>query len=449
VIASSVIEEVRRRVDAVAVVRSKLELRESGSSYIGTCPFHEGREESFHLYHREKRFRCHACGAHGDVFELVERLEGRPFGTVVRELASGAGVVVSAEDLSTEEERVRGERKALLSACEAAASAFERNLWGEEGGAARAYLSSRGVSEAVARTFRLGYALPGWHELERSLKDARIPPEVQCAAGLVVAKVEGKGPGSFDRFRDRVVFPLRDARGRIIGFAGRLVRIGPGPTYLGGPETPIFKRNRSLLGLWEAREEIRRTGRAILVEGFFDTVILHQAGFTDAVALGGTSVAREQVELLEESGCREAVLLFDGDEAGARAPSSAAPVFLKAGLTATVASLAAIHARSDPDSFVLSSGTARLQEVLAAARPLTEHLIDEALRRSTGEIREPAAVEHKLAALRDLAPLVLSAPEGIRRNAFEKAVARRLGFDVGPLRLEVRRLEREARRGVP
>jgi DNA primase len=439
-IAPDVIEDVRRLVDAVAVIGARVQLRKSGTTYVGCCPIHEEREASFRVYPDEKRFACFGCGARGDVFEFLQRLEGKPFPTVVRDLAAKVGIAVPPGQASAADRHARRERALLLAACEAGVRHWEKHLWREEGDPARRYLALRGVSEELARSYHLGYAVDEWHDLERALSP-KIPAAVLNAAGLVAAKAEpGKPPRIYDRFRQRVIFPIEDARGRVVGCAARAIGAGKGPKYLNTPETPIFKKSRVLYGLNRAQETIRRTRSAILVEGYFDVLVLHQAGFLSTVASSGTTLTREQVELLKASGCRELALLFDADKAGARAPAGVAASLLQAGLSTTVAQLpVAPNGDSDPDALVLRAGKASLEEVLTSARPLTEYLIDDAIRRHAGGSGAQAPVEHKLAVLRELTPLVIAAPEGLARSSFEKAVARRLDIHIGPLRNEMQR----------
>lgn len=445
-ISHELIEEVRRRVDAVALVGERVPLRRSGTSHVGCCPFHEEREGSFHVYPGEKRFTCFGCGARGDVFEFVVRLEGKPFPAVVRDLAAKFGVTVPRVEASPEQRRERRERTALFAACAAAVSRWQMHLWGDAGQPARRYLSARGVSEEVARSYRLGYAVQEWHDLERA---PRVPAAVLHAAGLV-AKKEGSGKPTrfYDRFRHRLIFPIEDGRGRVVGCGARAFDAEQGPKYLNTPETLLYKKSRTLYGLSRAREAIRRTRKAILVEGYFDVLVLHQAGFVATVACCGTALTREQVELLAASGCRELVLLFDGDDGGARAPAQVAPVLLQAGLSASVAKLpSGSGVASDPDAFVLRAGKASLDEVLAGARPLTEYLIDDAIRRHAGGLGPSAPVEHKMRALRELTPLAAATPEGLARSTFERAIARRLDLDIGPLRVEVQRVAGVAEHG--
>ena len=249
-----------------------------------------------------------------------------------------------------------------------------------------------------------------------------------------------------------MLFPILDADGRVLGFGGRTIRtepVAPGgeppADYLNTRETALYKKGRTLFGLSQARDAIRRTGKAILVEGYFDVLALHQAGFTAAVACCGTALTREQVQLVVAAGCREIVLVFDADEGGAKAPARAAPVLLPAGLTTTVARLpSGLGSVKDPDELVRRLGAPAVERVLAGAIPLTEHLIDEAVRRHITGPAAQASVEQKLSVVRELTPLVLAAPEGLARSIFEKAVARRLDLDIGPLRREVHGAERRA-----
>lgn len=442
-IPSHVIEEVRRLADPVLLIGSRVKLWKSGVAYAGSCPFHEEMHASFRLYPRDNRFVCFGCGASGDIFQFFQRADGKAFPAVVRELAATLGIVIPAErPPSVDEQRSRSERAGLLAACEAATSHWQRNLWSSEGEKAREYLSERRVTEEAASAFRLGHAPAAWHDVEHALAAAKIAPAVQHAAGVIAAReAPGKGTRYYDRFRDRIVLPIEDAHGRVIGFGARALQGDADAKYLNGPETAVFKKSRVLFGLRQARDVIRSTGRALLVEGYFDVLALHQAGFTSAVAACGTSFSREQVELLVESGCRELILLFDGDEAGVAATARAARVLLQANLATTVARLpGSSHGQSDPDVLVGRSGRRGAEDVLAAARPLTEFIIDAAIQRHAEGLGAQAPVEYKLAVLRAVTPFVLAAPEGLSRSTFERAVARRLGIDIGPLREELRRV---------
>lgn len=449
-IAPEVIEEVRRLADALALIGRRVQLHKSGVAYAGSCPFHAERASSFRLYPQEKRFVCFGCGASGDIFQFFQRADGKSFPAVVRDLAATVGIVIPPERPATEEEqRARAERASLLGACEAATSHWQGNLCGAAGERAREYLAQRRVTDEAVRAFRVGYASPAWHDAERALAARRIPLAVQLAAGVIAGReVEGKGIRYYDRFRDRIVLPIEDAHGRVIGFGARALAAEADAKYLNGPETLLFKKSRVVFGLRQARDAIRHTGKALLVEGYFDVIALHQAGFTNAVAACGTAVTLAQVELLVAAGAQELVLLFDGDEAGTTAAARAAKVLLQANVTATVARIPSSGGgQSDPDVLVARAGRRGAEEVLAGARPLTEFLIDDAVARHADGLRVQAPVEHKLAVLRAVTPYVLAAPEGLARSTFERALARRVGIDIGPLREELQRVERRERAG--
>ena len=439
-IGNDIIEEVRRLADAVALIGQRVTLRKSGSSFVGPCPFHDEKDASFRVYPEEKRFHCFGCQARGDVFEFFQRLDRKTFPAVVREIAASVGLGVPARKRTAEEQRAHEDRRALLGACKAAAARWASRLYGPGGEAARTYLAQRGVTNETARAFGVGYAGPEWHDLHVALGASGISATVQHAAGLLATKTSSSDSlRYYDRFRNRLTFPIADAQGRVIAFGARALDAEPGAKYLNSPETPLYKKARALFALDRAAESIRRTGRAILVEGYFDAVLLHQAGFASTIASCGTALTAEQLEVLAGAGARELVLLFDGDQAGVAAPSRCAGTLLKSEMTTYVARLpAGAGDKTDPDSFVRRRGAAALGQVLDAALPLTEHLIQRAIADHAPDGGH-APVEKKLRVVRELTPTVLATREGLARSAFEKTIARRLDLDIGPLRSELHR----------
>ncbi len=422
-IPESVIEDVRSRLDAVAVI----------SSFVGTCPFHAEKNPSFRVYAEKKRFRCYGCGAHGDVFEFLQKLERKEFPVVVRELALEVGVDVPEKKAPAHLEPLRQEKAGALAACEAAASHWIAQLWGAPGEDARRHLNARGVNEATAREFRLGAAVKEWHVLHRAIagKNGLSNADLE-RAGLVL----DKGKGVYDRFRDRLIFPVTDLDGRVIGFGGRALGHVPGPKYINTPETLLYKKSRVLYGISQAKDAIRKAGVAILVEGYFDVLLPHQAGIRNVVGVCGTALTPEHLELLKRCDCRELVILFDGDAAGSSAPPLLAAAIFQAGLSARVARL-----EGDPDEYVRAHGRAGFEALVAAAPSLTEYLIDQAIQRHTGDaVATHASVEQKIAIVRILTPRAFSLPEGLARSAFERRIAQRLALDVSALRAEVQRL---------
>ncbi|HEY7515900.1 MAG TPA: DNA primase, partial [Vicinamibacteria bacterium] len=278
-IPDAVIDEIRDRVDVVAVIGRHMELKRSGRTWKGCCVFHGERTPSFHVYPEDKHFKCYGCGAYGDVFGFLQRLEGKEFPEVVRELAREVGIEIpEAQEESADQKRRRKERTEILAACDAAARYWAARLQSRYGGAARRYLEGRGVTQESLQRFRLGVAADEWNDLPRRVADKGIDAPALVRAGLVIEKEKG---GGYDRFRDRLMFPIAAMDGQVIGFGGRaLAKDEKGAKYINTPETPLYKKSKVLYGLDLARETIRKTRRAVLVEGYFDVIGLHQVGVT-------------------------------------------------------------------------------------------------------------------------------------------------------------------------
>ncbi len=425
----------------VAVIGRHMELKRSGRTWKGCCVFHGEKTPSFHVYPEDKHFKCYGCGAYGDVFGFLQRLEGKEFPEVVRDLAREVGIEIpEAQEDSAEQKRRRKERNEILAACDAAARYWAARLASRHGGAARRYLEGRGVSEDATRTFRLGVAADGWSDLSARLREKGVGEPALGRAGLVIERERG---GCYDRFRNRLMFPIAAMDGQVIGFGGRALGDEKGAKYINTPETPLYKKSRVLYGLDLAREAIRKTRRAVLVEGYFDVIGLHQAGVTGAVAVCGTALTTEHVELLQRCDCREVTILFDGDTAGLAAPAKAAAALFPAGMAGKVA---ALPAGSDPDDFARERGRAGVEALLAGARPLSEYLIDGAVERTCAGRPREASLEAKLAAVRELAPFVQLMPEGLARSVLEDAIARRLDLDAAALRAELSSERRQRER---
>jgi DNA primase len=437
-IPDSIIEEIRNRTDVVAVIGRHVELQRSGRTWKGCCPFHGERTPSFHVYPEDKHFKCYGCGEYGDVFKFLQKLEGKEFPEVVRSLAAEVGVEIPEETVedTVEARRRRKERAEALAACDAAARYWQARLWSSHGEAGRAYLASRGISEEESRRFRLGISADEWHDLPPRLEPKEISLDSIDRAGLRVQSDRG----GYDRFRGRLMFPIAAIDGVIIGFGARALAGAAdekGPKYINTPETVLYKKSRVLYGLDLARESIRKTRSAVLVEGYFDVIGLHQAGVKNAVAVCGTALTAEHLELLERCDCREVVILFDGDQAGLAAPAKAAQVLLPSAVSGKVAVLPSGAGKVDPDDFARAHGKEGVDALLASAIPLTDFLIVRAVERHCPGGAPDAPVEAKLAAVRELAPLVRLAPEGLARTTFEERIARRIELDLQALREEI------------
>ena len=447
-IPDAVIDEIRTRVDVVAVIGRYMELKKSGRTWKGCCVFHGERTPSFHVYPEDKHFKCYGCGEYGDVFKFLQKVQGKEFPEVVRALAVEVGVAIpEREEDSAEQRRRRQERAEILAACDAAARYYVARLTSRFGEAARAYLVGRGISEETAKLFRLGAASRARDDLTGRLAEKGVGEAALEKAGLVARRDSGE---RYDRFRGRLMFPIAGLDGEVIAFGGRVLPGAPEKLakYINSPESLLYKKSRVLYGLDLAREHVRRTRSAVLVEGYFDVIGLHQVGVKNAVAVCGTALTPEHVELLKRCDCREITVLFDGDPAGLAAPAKAAQAILPAGISGRVALLPSGGGKTDPDEYARARGAAAVEALLAEATPLTEFLIDRAISNAarprrpgaptdgaaSGEGSGPASplgsIEQKLAAFRELRPVIALSPAGLARTLFEERVARRL--DVSP-----------------
>jgi len=430
VIPDAVIEEIRGRVDIVAVIGRHMELKRSGRTFKGCCVFHGERTPSFHVYPEDRHFKCYGCGEYGDVFKFLQKLQGKEFPEVVREMAAEVGVEIpEREEDSAEQRRRREERAQLLAACEAAARYFAARLESPYGEEARAYLASRGLDAEAAKRFRLGVASTAWDDLTARLEKKGIRPETLEKAGLVARR---DGQSRYDRFRGRLMVPIASPDGEVIAFGGRLLPGAPEKLakYINSPESLLYKKSRVLFGTDLAREHVRRTRSAVLVEGYFDVLGLHQVGVRNAVGACGTALTPEHVELLTRLDCRTLTLLFDGDAAGVAAATKAASALLPSGIMGRVALLPRGAGKTDPDEYARAEGGAAVEKLIAAAQPLTEYLIDRAVAEHCGTSPQGSSFEQRMRAYGQLRPLLESMPPGLPKQTFEERVVKRI--DLSP-----------------
>ncbi len=338
------VEEVRSASDVLDVVGEYVRLKKRGSNYFGLCPFHSENTPSFSVNPDLGIYKCFGCGVGGDVFHFVTSIEGISFPEAVRLLASRAGIEI-AED-AKDQERL-GETEAVYDALRFAARFyFDRLTQATAGKAALRYLRDRGFSKTAIKAFGLGYAPQGWDTLLSAARERHLSEEVLEEAGLVIPRKDGSG--FYDRFRDRIMFPIFSHVGKVLGFGGRILHADADqPKYINSPETRVYNKSRVLYGLVQAKRAIRTHEEALLVEGYTDVISLHQAGIEHAVASSGTSLTREQVRLLGRY-ARRVVLLFDADAAGAGAALRGIDVVIENGLSAYAVEL---PQGEDPDSF--------------------------------------------------------------------------------------------------
>jgi DNA primase len=366
------LDELRARTPLPAVIGRRVRLARSGRQWKGCCPFHGEKTPSFYVY--DDHYHCFGCGVHGDAITFVMQSQGTSFPEAVEQLAAEAGMQVPTPSPEAAEAEKR--RLDLAGVLDAAAASYQRRLFLPEGKAARDYLTNRGLSDETIHRYGLGWSGEGRGVIAADLAREGVTAEQLVDAGLM--RRDDETGRVFDLFFNRVMFPIRDRRGRTISFGGRIMGDGQ-PKYLNGPETALFSKRRTLYGLDLAREAVRRGGTPggtlVIVEGYMDVIALGQAGFEAAVAPLGTALTEEQLtELWRLSPAP--VLCFDGDAAGARAAARAAELALPMLAPERTLRLISLPAGEDPDSLVRSHGARAFQSMLDGARPLAECLYD-------------------------------------------------------------------------
>lgn len=367
-IPQSFIQDLLGRVDIVEVVDRHVKLKRSGANYSACCPFHTEKSPSFTVSPTKQFYHCFGCGAHGTAIGFMMEYSGMGFVDAVKDLAQSVGMQVP-EEARTEYTQRRAEEGPDLYGVLLQAAQFYRNQL-KDAPQAIEYLKRRGLSGEIAKRFGIGYAPDGWQNLEQVFPD--YADKALNTAGLVKQNEEGR---RYDVFRDRIMFPIVDVRGNIIGFGGRVLGDGE-PKYLNSPETPVFEKGRELYGLFHARRAIRDAGCVIVVEGYMDVVALAQAGVEYAVATLGTATTPNHVQkLLRQSD--EIVFCFDGDAAGRRAAWRALENSLTQLVDGKQLRFLFLPDGEDPDTYVRANGKAAFEDLLAKAEPLSRFLLDE------------------------------------------------------------------------
>ena len=435
------------------IVGQSVKLKRAGENWKGLCPFHTEKTPSFTVNPKRNIYHCFGCGAGGDAFSFMMRQDRVAFPEAVRTLAERAGVALPT--LGGRAPEADGKLEALRRVMALAAEFYTQSLWEQGGEKARAYLEQRGVESEVARRFGLGYAPESWNALLGAMARQGIGDEALVQAGLALARQNG--PGFYDRFRGRLLFPIRDVQGRVVAFGGRALS-GEEPKYLNSPETPLYVKGQTLYALDVAKSAIRDRSRAIIVEGYLDCLMAHQHGFGETVAALGTAFTPAQLGLLRRY-ADEVLALFDADAAGQKASTRLEEMmndvmdlqnlgwsvartggFEKAGhLPIRVALLPPGH---DPDSLLRAEGAAALTARLDAARPLLSFVLEKALGEEDLATPRGRANAHARVAL--ILSKVANAEEA---TALAREAARRLGVDSTQLWIEAQQLQGARARG--
>ena len=378
------IQELLARADIVEIVGRYVQLKKTGANFSGLCPFHAEKSPSFTVSPSKQFYHCFGCGKNGDAINFLTEHTGASFMDTVRDLARQYGLQVPEDERSPgERERAAEEnqrRASLTDVLAQAGAAYRKRL--KDSPRAKDYLKGRGLSGEIARDFGLGYAPEGWHALASVFPDYADPLLVE--SGLVIASEdeggqeqgEAKGQRRYDRFRDRIMFPIRSVKGEVIGFGGRVLG-DEKPKYLNSPETPVFHKGRELYGLFEARAALREHGYALVTEGYMDVVALAQLGFGNAVATLGTACTPEHLhKLFRFTG--SVVFSFDGDAAGRRAAHKALQAALPLASDVRTIRFLFLPPEHDPDSFIRAEGAEAFAAAVKAAVPLSRFLLEAA-----------------------------------------------------------------------
>ena len=439
------IDELLARTDIVEVIGSRVPLKKAGREWKANCPFHGEKTPSFTVSQQKQFYHCFGCGVHGTALTFMMEHDRLSFPEAVEELAGRAGLPVPREGGGGPDPRDRylDDLYALMAAAD---QHFRDALKDSE--RAKDYLKRRGLVGETAVRYHLGYAPTGWDVLLRKLGATEAGRQALQDAGLVIERgpdqQRASGPGHYDRFRDRVMFPIRDSRGRVVGFGGRVIDQGE-PKYLNSPETPLFHKGRELYGLYEARQELRSIERLLVVEGYMDVVRLAQSGIHYAVATLGTATTPEHLNRLFRV-TSDVVFCFDGDRAGRQAAWRALDTSLPMAKEGRQIKFLFLPEGHDPDSLVAAEGREAFEARLASALPLSEYLVSHLAAET-----ELGSVDGR-ARLAELArPLIARVPEGIYRELLLDRLAREVRMPAPRLAalLGVGEEQRPVRRGWP
>jgi DNA primase len=412
-------ERVKQAVDIVEVISAHTDLRRQGTRWVGLCPFHEERTPSFSVDAQEKLYHCFGCGVGGDTIKFIEEKEGLGFAEAVELLAERYGVELEREREDPRAEAKRQQRRRLGELLDRTASFYAAYLWeSDEAAKAREYLAERGLGEEALRAFAVGYAPSAWDKVLLRGQRAGFKVEELRGVGLVQ---RGRGGGEYDRFRSRIMFPIRDRRGRTLGFGGRAMRSDQGAKYVNTAETDFFHKSQMLYGIDLAKGAIAKEGRAVVVEGYTDVLALHQAGIGEVVGVMGTAITDEQVASLSGM-VDEVVLALDADSAGQEAMLRAQRVAAGRKMRLRVA---AMPAGEDPAEMMAAKGGAeRFRALLDGAVELTAFQVGLVLDRT--DVSSPAERDRALA---EVAPILSGLGESASRDDLVRRVAERLDLE--------------------
>jgi DNA primase len=420
-----IITEIRSRADIVSLISEYVNLRKAGRSYVGLCPFHQEKTPSFSVDPDKQLFYCFGCGQGGNVFSFLMKIANMSFQETVEELAKRTGVRLPEARLSPLEQKRKAERDDIRKALSFALGRYREMLFSRQGVQALSYLEKRGLSRETIDLFQLGYAPPEWEFITAGSKKAGIDEKCLVKAGLAVERDQGstgegqrgrQRRGCYDRFRNRVIFPIWNANGDLVGFAGRAVGDDM-PKYLNSSDTPLFHKGRELYALNLAKPGIRSKGKVCVMEGYMDVISMFQNGIDYAVAGMGTAFSREQARTLLLL-CDDVVLSYDQDEAGKNAVRRCIDIFREAGGKTRVVTF---EGAKDPDEYVAKYGASRFGELIDRAVPDIRFIYEEA-----AESNDISTVEGKLKIKDIMIPVLASLESEVESSAYTSEIWRDL-----------------------
>lgn len=430
-----VIAEIKIRADIVDIVSDVVSLKRQGNGFVGLCPFHSEKTPSFTVNPERRSYHCFGCGEGGDAFDFLMKHGRMSFYEAVRDLAARYGVEVPTPEMDPRERQRLELRENLFAANRLACEFFQETLHNTaEGNKAMAYLLGRGICDEMIRAFQIGYAPGRWDALLGFLNRNRVDTKTAETAGLVIPRANA--PGHYDRFRDRIMFPILDGGARVMGFGGRVLDDSL-PKYLNSPETPVFNKRRSLFGLHRAKARAKDTGRLYVVEGYFDVVALHQHGIDNAVATLGTALTEEH---LRQGFAKTVYLVFDADAAGVKAAMKGAELFLKWRIDAKILRL---PEGEDPDSHVFKVGREGFEEAAASAMGIFDFMTEQAIGRfgltPEGKIRTVSEMSRTLAVIDD----------GLVRSVYTRLVSEKVGVPEATVLMEIQKAAAQMAASTP
>jgi DNA primase len=455
-IPQDILEEIRRRSDIVDVISEYLPLKGSGGNYKALCPFHSEKTPSFTVTRQKQIFHCFGCGVGGNVFHFIMKYEHMNFPEAVTAMAQRTGVMLPKSRSHAASTALDTHKEQLYGMNEMAAAYFHQLLLNSpQAETARTYLQTRGINARSIERFHLGYAPKGWDSLLRYGTEHGSQPQMLAEVGLVKARDDGRG--FYDRFRNRLMFPICNPIGRVVALGGRILEPLPeAPKYLNSPETAIYKKGTLLYGLHLAKQAIRTESQVLIVEGYLDLISLFQAGIEHVVATLGTALTQSHVQLLKAY-AKEAILVFDGDTAGRSAALRGKEYFLQGHVryflpSAHVSSLQGtldgdLHAKvvqlprgHDPDTFVQAEGRDALLAHVREAQPFVEFLLD-----AEAEGHDLTSIQGKLAYVRALLPTIVNLANQVERTAYLSELVKRTGIAPSALADELHKLKKGKR----